>query len=67
LTKFFSAIRNPRTKQGCERDLGRFFEYLKIKEELKAKAREFTQKAKSNPAWATASPISSWEKNVSKR
>ncbi|MGI0090510.1 MAG: hypothetical protein ACREBS_02255 [Nitrososphaerales archaeon] len=58
LTEFFSAIRNPNTRQNYEKDLGKFFDYLKIDQEggsttLKDQARAFTKKAKSDLQWAT--------------
>ena len=53
LTEFFSAIRSPLTKRNYEKDLKRFFDFLKLEGDMKTQAREFAKKAKSDPALAT--------------
>jgi hypothetical protein len=53
LTEFFSAIRNPLTKRNYEKDLKRFFDFLQLQGDMKAQAREFTKKGKSDPSWTT--------------
>ncbi len=52
MTEFLSAIKSPLTIQGYEKDLKRFFDYLELKGEMKAQAREFTSRAKANPAFS---------------
>jgi hypothetical protein len=53
LTEFFSAIRNRNTKRNYEKDLGRFFHYLKLEGSLTDQARQFAKRAKSDYQWAT--------------
>lgn len=48
LTEFFSAIRNPNTRRNYEKDLGKFFDYLKVEGSLKEQARTFASLAKSD-------------------
>jgi hypothetical protein len=53
LTKFFSAIKNPTTKDRCEGRLKLFFQYLKLEGYLSEQAKTFSKKAKQDPQWAT--------------
>jgi len=53
LTEFFSAIRTPNTRRNYEKDLGKFFDYLKLEGSIKEQARTFAKRAKSDYQWAT--------------
>jgi integrase len=53
LTEFFSAIRNANTKRNYEKDLAKFFDYLKLEGSLKEQARVFAKRARSDNQWAT--------------
>ena len=53
LDEFFSAIRNPITRDRYGKHLGEFFEFLTLDGDLKSRARTFAKKAKSENAWAT--------------
>ncbi|MHB2036583.1 MAG: hypothetical protein ACYCPW_07565 [Nitrososphaerales archaeon] len=48
LTEFFVAIRNKATRRNYEKDLGRFFAFLKLDGTMREQARDFTKKAKTD-------------------
>jgi integrase len=54
LTEFFDAIKSPLTKDRYEKRIDLFFRYLKIEgSDVKARARSFARKAKTDNDWAT--------------